>query len=211
MNPHGVAAASLGLWACNLCKLVSKSPLQASMGRCPRCGARIHARKPHAVARTWALLITAAMLYIPANVLPVMETNSLFGFQKDTILSGVVYLWTSGSQPLSLLVFIASIAVPLLKLTSLAFLLASVQFRSAWRPDQRVRLYRTVEFIGRWSMLDIYVGAILVALVHFQGLATIVAGPGATAFGAVVVLTMFAAMSFDPRLIWDPAGNIRVG
>ncbi len=211
MNPHGVAAASVGLWACNLCKLVSKSPLQASMGHCPRCGARIHARKPHAVVRTWALLITAAVLYVPANVLPVMETSSLFGFQKDTILSGVVYLWTSGSQPLSLLVFIASITVPLLKLTSLAFLLASVQFRSAWRPDQRVRLYRTVEFIGRWSMLDIYVGAILVALVHFQGLATIVAGPGATAFGAVVVLTMFAAMSFDPRLIWDPAGNIRVG
>src|SRR6267378_1715398 len=195
MNPHGVAAASVGLWACNLCKLVSKSPFQGSMGHCPRCGARIHARKPHAVARTWALLITAAMLYIPANVLPVMETSSLFGFQKDTILSGVVYLWISGSQPLSLLVF----------------LLASVQFRSAWRPDQRVRLYRTVEFIGRWSMLDIYVGAILVALVHFQGLATIVASPGATAFGAVVVLTMFAAMSFDPRLIWDPAGNIRVG
>ncbi len=211
MNPHGVAAASVGLWACNLCKLVSKSPLQGSMGHCPRCGARIHARKPHAVARTWALLITAAMLYVPANVLPVMETNSLFGFQKDTILSGVVYLWTSGSRPLSLLVFIASITVPLLKLTSLAFLLASVQFRSVWRPDQRARLYRTVEFIGRWSMLDIYVGAILAALVHFQGLATIVAGPGATAFGAVVVLTMFAAMSFDPRLMWDPAGNIRVG
>ncbi len=156
MNPHGVAAASVGLWVCNLCKLVSKSPLQGSIGHCPRCGARIHARKPHAIARTWALLITAAMLYIPANVLPVMETSSLFGFQKDTILSGVVYLWISGSQPLSLLVFIASITVPLLKLTSLAFLLASVQFRSAWRPDQRVRLYRTVEFIGRWSMLDIY-------------------------------------------------------
>ena len=208
---HGVAAASVGLWACNLCKLVSKSPLQGSMGHCPRCGAGIHARKPHAVARTWALLITAALLYVPANVLPVMETSSLFGFQKDTILSGVVYLWTSGSRTLSPLVFIASITVPLLKLTSLAFLLASVQFRSAWRPDQRIRLYRTVDFIGRWSMLDIYVGAILVALVHFQGLATIVAGPGATAFGAVVMLTMFAAMSFDPRLIWDPAGNIRAG
>src|SRR5258708_4471150 len=106
---HGVAAASVGLWVCNLCKLVSKSPLQGSIGHCPRCGARIHARKPHAIARTWALLITAAMLYIPANVLPVMETSSLFGFQKDTILSGVVYLWISGSQPLSLLVFIASI------------------------------------------------------------------------------------------------------
>ena len=211
MNPRGVAAASVGLWTCTLCKLVSKSPSQSLAARCPRCGARIHAREPHAVARTWALLITAAMLYIPANVLPVMGTNSLFGFQKDTILSGVVYLWTSGSRPLSLLVFIASITVPLLKLTSLAFLLASVQFRSAWRPDQRARLYRIVEFIGRWSMLDIYVGAILVALVHFQGLATIVAGPGATAFGAVVVLTMFAAMSFDPRLIWDSAGNIRVG
>ena len=211
MNPHGAAAASVGLWACNLCKLVSKSPSQSSAAHCPRCGARIHAREPYAVARTWALLITAATLYLPANVLPVMETNSLFGFQKDTILSGVVYLWTSGSRTLSLLVFIASITVPLLKLTSLAFLLASVQFRSTWRPDQRARLYRIVEFIGRWSMLDIYVGAVLVALVHFQGLATIVAGPGATAFGAVVVLTMLAAMSFDPRLIWDHAEIARVG
>jgi len=211
MNPHGAAAASVGLWACNLCKLVSKSPSQSSAAHCPRCGARIHAREPYAVARTWALLITAATLYVPANVLPVMETNSLFGFQKDTILSGVVYLWTSGSRTLSLLVFIASITVPLLKLTSLAFLLASVQFRSTWRPDQRARLYRIVEFIGRWSMLDIYVGAVLVALVHFQGVATIVAGPGATAFGAVVVLTMLAAMSFDPRLIWDHAEIARVG
>jgi paraquat-inducible protein A len=151
------------------------------------------------------------MLYIPANVLPVMETNSLFGFEKDTILSGVVYLWTSGSWPLALLVFFASITVPLLKLIALAFLLASVQFRSTWRPDQRARLYRIVEFIGRWSMLDIYAVTILVALVHLRGLATIIAGPGAAAFGAVVVLTMFAAMSFDPRLIWDTAENVRVG
>lgn len=211
MNPQGLAAASKGLWNCNFCKQVSKSPSQGSTARCPRCGARIRARKPHALARTWALLIAAALLYIPANVLPVMETNSLFGFQKDTILSGVVYLWTSGSWPLALLVFIASITVPLLKLLSLAFLLVSVRIRSTWRPDQRARLYRIVELVGRWSMLDIYVVTILVALVHLQGLATIVAGPGAAAFGAVVVLTMFAAMSFDPRLIWDRAEIPRVG
>src|SRR6266446_3680060 len=157
MNPRGVAAASVGLWACNLCKLVSESPLQASMGHCPRCSARIHARKPHAVVRTLALLITAAMLYIPANVLPVMETGSLFGAQKDTILSGVVYLWTSGSWPLAAFIFVASIMVPGGKLLALTVLLISVQRRSSWKPFERTKLYRMVELVGRWSMVDIYV------------------------------------------------------
>jgi paraquat-inducible protein A len=210
MKLAGITAMRAGLWSCRICKLVSKSPLQGTVAQCPRCRASIHARKPDALARTWALLSAAAMLYLPANILPVMETNSLFGSENDTILSGVVYLWTSGSWPLALLVFIASITVPLLKLISLAFLLISVQLRSAWRPDQRARLYRIVEFIGRWSMLDIYVATILAALVHLQGLATIIVGPGAIAFGAVVVLTMFAAMSFDPRLIWDRAENTGV-
>jgi paraquat-inducible protein A len=143
------------------------------------------------------------VLYIPANMLPVMNTSSLFGSEKDTILSGVVYLWTSGSWPLAIIVFIASIAVPMLKILAIMFLVISTQRRSVALLQQRTRIYRVVELVGRWSMLDIYVITILVALVQFNALATIQAGPAAVAFGAVVVLTMFAAMSFDPRLIWD--------
>jgi paraquat-inducible protein A len=133
-----------------------------------------------------------------------METGSLFGSQTDTILSGVIYLWVSGSWPLAAIIFIASIVVPASKVAALAFLLLSVQRRSTWKPAERTRLFRLVELVGRWSMVDIYVAALLTALVHFQSLATIRAGPGAIAFGAVVVLTMFAAEAFDPRLIWDP-------
>ena len=129
--------------------------------------------------------------------------GSLFGAQKDTIMSGVVYLWTSGSWPLAVLVFIASIAVPMLKILAISFLALSANLRSTWQPDQRARIYRIVELVGRWSMLDIYVIAVLTALVQFNALATVRAGPAAIAFGAVVVLTMFAAMSFDPRLTWD--------
>lgn len=198
-------AAKLGLATCPSCGLLSKSPLHGRALCCPRCGARLHWRKPNSIARTWAFLIAAAIFYIPANVLPVMETNSLFGAQTDTILSGVVYLWTSGSWPLAVVVFVASITLPLAKIIALVFLAVSVQLRSSWQPVQRARLYRMIESIGRWSMLDIYVIAILVALVQLRALATIKAGPAAVAFGAVVVLTMFAAMSFDPRLIWDNA------
>ena len=133
-----------------------------------------------------------------------MQTSSLFGAQDDTIMSGIIYLWHSGSWDLALVVFIASIMVPLLKLIAMTVLLVSVQRRSVWQPMQRTKLYRIVELVGRWSMLDIYVVAILAALVKIGALATINAGPGALAFGAVVVLTMFAAMEFDPRLIWDP-------
>jgi len=132
-----------------------------------------------------------------------MQTTTLFGSQEDTILSGVAYLWTSGSWPLAIVVFVASITVPLLKIIALTVLVVSTQRRTAWRPLERTRLYRVIEIIGRWSMLDIYVVTVLVALVHLQGLATIQAGPGAVAFGAVVVLTMLASLSFDPRLIWD--------
>jgi paraquat-inducible protein A len=133
-----------------------------------------------------------------------MHTSSLFGSQTDTIMSGVVYLWVSGSWPLAVVVFTASVLVPLAKIIALAFLAGTVQFRSRWQPQQRTRLYRVVELVGRWSMLDIYVIAILVALVQLKAIASIQAGPAAIAFAAVVVLTMLAAMSFDPREIWDP-------
>jgi paraquat-inducible protein A len=155
------------------------------------------------VRRSWALLISAYILFIPANVLPIMSTGSLFGSQRDTIMSGVMYLIASGSWPLALIVFIASILVPACKLLFLTYLLIATQRRAATGQLQRARLYRALEFVGRWSMLDIYVVTILSVLVQLNGLANIYPMPGTLAFAAVVVLTMLATQSFDPRLIWD--------
>ena len=198
-----VTAAQLGMLSCHACRQVSRAPKGAHDMRCPRCGAALHFRRPDSVSRCWAFLIAAIILYIPANVLPMMKTSSLFGTQSDTIMSGVVYFWTSGSWYLALIIFFASIMVPMLKMMALAVLLVSVQRRSRWQQEQRARLYRLVEFVGRWSMLDIYVVAVIVALVQLKALASIQPGPGAAALGAVVVLTMFSAMAFDPRLTWD--------
>jgi paraquat-inducible protein A len=197
------SAAQLGLMSCHVCRQLSRAPAAAHDLRCPRCNAPLHFRMPDSVSRSWAFLIAAVILYIPANVLPMMHTSSLFGSQSDTIMSGVVYFWTSGSWYLALIIFFASIMVPMLKMIALAVLLLSVQRRSGWQLQQRARLYRLVEFVGRWSMLDIYVVAVIVALVQLKSLASIHPGPGAAAFGAVVVLTMFSALAFDPRLIWD--------
>jgi paraquat-inducible protein A len=207
MSDAAPTARRYGLMACHSCGLLAKPAADAHAAWCPRCGDLLHFRKPDSVSRTWAFLIAAVILYIPANVLPVMKTSSIFGAQNDTIMSGVVYLWVSGSWPLAVVVFIASVLVPMAKIFALAFLNASVQLRSTWQPEQRTRLYRVVELVGRWSMLDIYVIAILVALVQLKAIATIQAGPAAIAFAAVVVLTMIASMTFDPRLIWDPLEN----
>jgi paraquat-inducible protein A len=171
--------------------------------RCSRCGATLHQRNPDSIMRTWALLIAAALLYIPANLLPILHTTSLFGDEDDTIMSGVVYFWTSGDWPLAVIVFVASILVPLLKLSVLSLLALTAQRRSKWRPLERTKLFRIVERIGRWSMLDVFVITLTVGLVRFKSLAVITAGWGALAFAAVVVLTMIASMQFDPRLIWD--------
>jgi paraquat-inducible protein A len=197
------SAASRGMLVCHACGLLSKAQPHVHEMSCPRCGDHLHFRKPNSIQRSWALLLTAMLLYIPANLLPMMHTSSLFGSQSDTIMSGVVYFWTSGSWYLALIIFFASIMVPLLKMVALMLLLITAQRRSRWQLQQRTRLYRLVEFVGRWSMLDIYVVAVIVALVQLKGLATILPGPGAIAFGAVVVLTMFAAMAFDPRIMWD--------
>ncbi|MBV6322184.1 PqiA/YebS family transporter subunit [Duganella violaceipulchra] len=191
------------LAACHSCGLVAQHQ-PAAHQHCARCGAVLHRRRPDSVGRTWAFLLAATILYIPANLLPVMYTHSLFGKEDDTIISGVVYFWTSGSPALAAIIFIASIVVPVLKLAALSLLALTAQRRSRWRPLQRTVLYRIVEFVGRWSMLDIFVITLTVALVRFQSLAVITAGPGALAFCAVVVLTMIASMQFDPRLIWDP-------
>ena len=197
------SAASLGLLSCHTCALVSRAPA-AEGAVCPRCQSALHWRKPGSIGRTWAFLIAAMALYVPANTLPIMYTSSLFGSQDDTIMSGVVFLWEDGSWYLALIVFVASILVPLAKIIGLVVLLASLQLGWGRRRTERARLYRLVESIGRWSMLDIFVVALLVTVVQLTALASVHAGPAALAFGAVVVLTMFAAQSFDPRLIWDP-------
>ncbi len=197
-------AARQGYLLCETCWQLNHAPPPVHDPACARCGAELHARKPASLARTWALLIAAAILYIPANVLPVMESGSLFQSKSDTILSGVVYLWTTGSWLLAAIVFAASIVIPGAKLVSLTFLLVAAQRRSTWQPQRRALVYRATHYIGRWSMVDIYVGATLVALVQFKAFGSIVPGPGAVAFGAVVVCTMLATMCFDPRLTWDP-------
>lgn len=208
MSADYPTARELGLMSCHVCGQLAQAPDTTSRSlRCPRCGTPMHMRKHASLSTTWALIAAAILLYVPANLMPMMVTASLLGSQEDTIMSGVVFLWQSGSWPLATVVFFASVMVPLLKIIALIYLTASAQRRSRHNLIQRTRLYRLVEFVGRWSMLDIYVITILVALVQFQGLATIQAGPAAVAFGAVVVVTMFAAMSFDPRLIWDPLSD----
>jgi len=204
MTSQDVTAAELGLCSCHVCGLVSRRVQTTGPSHCSRCGSSLHFRKPASVARCWAFLIAAYILYVPANLMPIMDTGSLLNYRKDTILSGVVHLWKTGSWVIAIIVFIASITIPMLKLISLTLLLISVQRHSSWRPEQRARLYRLVELVGRWSMLDIYVVTLLAALVQMQSLAIVKAGPGAVAFGAVVVLTMLASNYFDPRLIWDP-------
>ncbi len=202
----GPIASELGLHSCHTCGLVSDAADggHSHVQRCPRCESRLHDRTPNSVAHCWALIISAYIIYIPANLLPIMETGSFMDYRKDTIMSGVIHLWHTGSWGIATIVFVASIMVPLFKLIALTLLLLSVQRRSIWWPMQRARLYRLVELVGRWSMLDIYVVTLLAALVQISSLATVRAGNGAIAFGAVVVLTMFASMKFDPRLIWDP-------
>ncbi|HJV65178.1 MAG TPA: paraquat-inducible protein A [Geomonas sp.] len=204
MNRKGLSAARLGLYSCHVCNLVSRPRSMSKQSSCPRCGTELHFRRPSSIARCWAFLIAAYILYIPANVLVMMETGSLISYRKDTIMSGVIHLWNNDNKMIAAIVFIASITIPILKLISLTFLLLSVQRRSRWRPRQRTALYRVVEGVGRWSMLDIYVVTLLAALVQLGNMAVVKAGPAAIAFGAVVVLTMFASMEFDPRLIWDP-------
>jgi paraquat-inducible protein A len=177
--------------------------IRAPKLRCPRCHARLHERKPHSLALTAVLLLAAAVLYVPANVLPVMDTRTFFDDENDTIMSGVLVLLHSGSWPIAVLVFVASIVIPLLKILALGILLYSAWRRSPRGRLQRSQLYRMVEFVGRWSMLDIYAISLLATLVQIQSFATIIVGWGAWAFGAVVVLTLLAARTFDERILWD--------
>lgn len=176
--------------------------------RCPRCGTRIRLRKSQSFHRCWALVLASFILYLPANLVPITVTTALGKPpHADTIMSGVIYFMQTGAWHIATIIFIASIFVPLMKLFILTFLLTSLHFGWNWRPRERTRLYRLTELVGRWSMVDVYVVTILVALVRFGAFVNIEAGPGATYFAALVILTMFAADSFDPRLIWDQMEN----
>jgi len=187
--------------SCHCCQLLMDKKYESFS--CPRCNEKLHFRKSNSIARTWALLLTAAMLYIPANVYPIMTFINFGQGQPDTIMSGVNSLIDSGFWGLALLVFVASILVPVIKLMVLAYLLLSIQFSSCWRPKDRTVLFRITEFIGVWSMLDIFLIGILISLVKLDALATIEVETGASYFAAVVVITLFAARSFEPRMIWD--------
>ena len=203
-------ALSISCASCHDCGLLSRvHPGVTHAACCPRCGAELHLRKPRSLERTWALAIAAALCYLPANLLPIMTVTSLGKSEADTIMSGVIFFLESGDWPLAVIIFTASIFVPVMKLGILFFLLISVQRCSSWRPVERTRLYRLTEAIGRWSMVDVFVITIMVALVRLGNLATIEASAGAVFFGAVVVITIFAAESFDPRIIWDRTGTGR--
>ena len=195
------------LVGCHACDLVSRVMPGAHgvHASCPRCGTSLHRRKPNSLSRTMALVLTAAILYIPANVYPVMTVISFGKGTPDTILSGIKELLHAGMWPLALLVFFASITVPMLKLIGLSFLLVLTRRKSRWRLRDRTLLYRIIEQVGRWSMIDIFMISILVALVKLGSIATIEPGVGATSFAGVVVVTMIASMCFDPRLMWDAA------
>ncbi|MEM4988178.1 paraquat-inducible protein A [Collimonas sp. H4R21] len=198
-------AAGLGMMSCHHCGTVWQEVREHE--HCGLCGTALHLRKPDSIRRSWAFLIAACIMYIPANLMPVMITKTLLGVQEDTIMSGVIYFWVSGAWELAAIIFIASFLVPLFKLASLILLTWTAQKRSRWRRLQRAKLYRLVEIIGRWSMLDVFVVSLLAGLVQIEGFAKITAGFGVLAFASVVVLTMLAALSFDPRLNWDNSGD----
>jgi len=203
-------AMELGLQSCETCGLLSRPETGEEEGRCPRCDEELFFRKPGSVQRTWAFLIAAAICYVPANVLPVLTTVTAAGRDSDTILQGVVLLWSPTGWPLSLIVLFASIMIPSAKIISLVYLLVSVQRGSIQNNGQRIRLYRLVELIGRWSMVDVFVDTFTAALIQLQPLMSVEPAAGLPFFAAVVVLTMLAAESFDPRLIWDPSSSREV-
>jgi len=206
MSAAAVSAMERGLQSCQGCGLLSRPAPGEDEGRCPRCDEELSFRKHDSIQRTWAYVIAAAICYVPANLLPVLTTTTATGAESDTILQGVVLLWSPTGWPLSLIVLFASIMIPSAKIAALVYLLISVQRGSARNHEQRVRLYRMVELIGRWSMVDVFVDAFTAALVQLQPLMSVSPAPGLFFFAAVVVLTMLGVESFDPRLIWDSAG-----
>jgi paraquat-inducible protein A len=205
MSATAPTAMEHGLQSCEGCGLLSRPDPGEREGCCPRCGEELVFRKPDSLQRTMAFLIAAAVCYVPANFLPVMTTTLPGGTESDTIMQGVVLLWSPHGWPLSLIVLFASIMIPSAKILALLYLVFTVKRGSIKNNAQRVRLYRMVEIIGRWSMVDVFVDTFTVALIQLQPVMSVGPGPGLVFFAAVVVLTMLAVESFDPRLIWDSA------
>lgn len=199
MSQNFEKAASRGLAACHTCGKVSP----VSLGSCPRCGSHLHLRKAHSIQRTVALMAAATALYIPANVLPIMTVVELGVVTENTIIGGMITFWRSGAYPIAIVIFTASILIPLLKIIALTWLCLAASGKLHPSPSMLGKIYWFTELLGRWSMVDIFVVGILVALVQLGNYMTITPGPGALAFAGVVVLTMFAAMNFEPRLLWD--------
>lgn len=193
------SAAAQGLASCHLCGKVSP----VALGHCPRCHSPLHLRKPRSLERTWCFLLASIALYFPANLLPIMTVGGFGGTSSDTIMSGVINFWTDGDFLVAIIIFTASILIPILKMLALVWLCLAASGRTHASPKNLARLYHLTELVGRWSMVDVFVVAILVALVQVGALSTVLPGPAILSFAAVVVLTMFAAMSFDPRLLWD--------
>ncbi|MCH7370177.1 MULTISPECIES: PqiA/YebS family transporter subunit [Aeromonas] len=193
------SALQSGLVGCHICGALS----EAGADTCSRCGDHLHQRKPGGLNRTWALLITSVILYIPANLYPIMDTVFLGDDSPSTILGGVILLWAMGSYPIAAIIFFASVVVPMVKILALLWLCFMVQRGQVSSPLGKLKLYRMTEFVGRWSMIDVFVVAILAGLIRLDNLMTIYPGPAAVAFAGVVLITMVAAMSFDSRLIWD--------
>ena len=193
------SAAEWGVALCHVCGLAS--PLR--QGHCSRCGSRLHLRNRESLQRTWAYTIASLLLYFPANLLPILRVESFAGTQSSTIVTGVIQFWEEGDYPVAIIIFVASVVIPILKIIAIVSLCFAAT--SGWQPRGMTKLYRITEFVGRWSMVDVFVVAILVGVVQLGSTISIHPGAGAVSFAAVVVLTMFAAMSFDPRLIWDAA------
>jgi paraquat-inducible protein A len=222
-----VSAHLHGLVACERCGLVSQVRIpqedvaavtaavrdlphipSAAAALCPRCDAPLHLGKAASLQRTWAYLFASIVMYVPANAMPIMETSTVIGDSSHTIIGGIGELWAGGTWELAIIVFIASIAVPILKIGSLAYLAWTAGHASLRRKRERSRLYRIVENVGHWSMLDVFVVVLLAAMIRFGSIASVQPQPGLLAFGAVVILTMLASSSFDPRLIWSPSDAI---
>lgn len=194
--PRGL---ELKLAGCHVCEKVSP----VAEIHCPRCGTHLHMRKPDSITRTMALLVAAAVMYVPANLLPILTSRELGISTESTIIAGMVEFWSTGAYPIALVIFTASILIPLLKIVALLWLCAAAKGIVPHSAKLLGKVYWVTELLGRWSMVDIFVVAILVAMVQLGNYMVITPGPGALAFAGVVMLTMFAAMSFDPKLLWD--------
>ncbi|MCM2679026.1 paraquat-inducible protein A [Echinimonas agarilytica] len=201
--PNAQTADEADLVLCHKCGQLNPK----ENARCDRCLGDISVRFKDSLQRVWALLFASVVLYIPANVLPIMDTSLLGVRDPSTILGGVVLLWQLESYPVAIVIFVASVCVPIAKMLAMAWLAYSVHYVDDYNPHKQIKLYRITEFIGRWSMIDVFVVAILAALIHIDGLVAVYPGPAAVSFAAVVIMTMVAASSFDPRLIWDKTSN----